>query len=66
MVIFFVLITLGGLKVPWHQKVLICNIIFLDGVYSAKKIKLHPYYKYLLVKWIKLSNFAQTILFVGL
>ena len=30
------------LKVPWHKKVLISNII-KNGVYSAKKLKLYMY-----------------------
>ena len=53
------------LKVPWHQKVLICNMM-KNGVYSDKKLKYYMYYKYLGVKWLKLSNCAQIMLFVGL
>ena len=55
----------NSLKVPWHQKVLICNMMQY-GVYSAKKLTFYMYYRYLLVKWLKLSIFGQIMLFVGL
>ena len=35
-------------------------------VYSTKKLKFYMYYKYLLVKGLKLSYSAQIMLFVGL
>ena len=37
--------TSSGLKVPWHQKVLICNMM-KNGVYSTKKLKFYMYFKY--------------------
>ena len=37
-----------------------------NGVYSAKKLKFYMDNKYLWVKWLKLSNFTQIMLFVGL
>ena len=58
-------VTNSYLKVPWHQKNLISNMM-KNGVYSTKKLKLYMYYKYLWVKWLKLSNCAQIMLFVGL
>ena len=37
-----------------------------DGVYSAVKLKLYVFFKYLVEKLSKTSNFPQIMLFIGL
>ena len=37
-----------------------------NGVYTTKMLNFYMYYKYLWEKWLKLSNGAQIMLFVGL